>query len=84
MGGYQVFLVLRLGAFRSHLPVETLIICAVVVDHVVISNPFEFSLLVPAQLLIGRGGPPINLVRISTLINTNGSIPLTSPSIKLA
>lgn len=75
--------VLWLGAFRSHMPVKPLIICAVVVDHVVISDPLEFPLLVPTQLLIDRGGPPISFVRIGTLVDAKWSIPLASPCIKL-
>ena len=75
-------LVLWLGAFGSHLPIETLVICAVVINHVVISNPFQLTLLIPIQLLVNRGGPPVSLAGKGTLENAKGSIPLTSSCIE--
>ncbi|KAJ6355518.1 hypothetical protein OIU77_005997 [Salix suchowensis] len=75
---------LRLKTFRWYLSIEPLSVCAVVVDHVVITDPLHFTQLGAAQLAIRGGCPPVSCGVGSTLIYANRSIPLASPCPKSA
>jgi hypothetical protein len=75
---------LRLKTFRWHLSIEPLSVIAVVVDHVVVSDPLHLIQLGIAQLAIGGRCPPVRWGLGSTLIYANWSIPLASPCPKIA
>lgn len=73
------FLVLCLAAFRRHQSIESLCIFAIVIDHVVVSNPLHLTLLTKTQLLVYGGSPPVGRGRGGTLSSAKRSIPLASP-----
>ena len=77
-------LVLCFKAFRWHLSVESLSVFAVVVDHVVISDPLHLTLLSIAQLVVGWGSPPVGGCLGPALASTNWPVPLASPCPEIA
>lgn len=70
---------LGLATFRRHLPIESLCIFTVVVDHVIISCPLHLTLFTTAQLFVNWGGPPVGGGWRGTLSSAKLSIPLASP-----
>ena len=66
-------------AFWRHLSVESFGICAVVIDHVIVSDPIQLPQLGLSQLLVSSWSPPICRGIRGTLIDALCSSPLASP-----
>lgn len=66
-------------AFWGNLSVESFGICAVVIDHVILSDPIQLPHLGVTQLLVSPGSPPICRDIGGTLIDALCSTPLASP-----
>lgn len=76
--------VLWLEALWGHVPVEPLIVLAVIVDHVVVSHPLHLALLIVAQLAVVGWRPPVTWHAGSTLANAPWAGPCASPRPKVA
>lgn len=74
-----ILLVLGFGAFRRHLAIEPFGVIAVIVDHVVVSDPLHLPKLSKAQLAVGRGCPPVGRRSGGALGYADRSGPLASP-----
>ncbi|GFY80832.1 casein kinase I-like 3 [Actinidia rufa] len=68
---------------RWHLSVESLSVFAVVVDHVVISEPLHLTLLSIVQLVVGWGGPPVGGCSGPTLASAHWPFHLQALALKL-
>lgn len=74
----HVLATLLKGLFRTllgHLTVEPLSIFTVVVDHVVVSNPFHLPRLAVTQLAVYGRAPPVSCGSGSALHNANWPAP---------
>ena len=69
--------------FRRHLSIEPFCICAVIRNHVVISDPLQLTHLSIIQFVVHGRSPPVRIGIGGTLTNTNSSIPIASPWPKL-
>lgn len=78
-----VILELLFETFRRHLSVEPLCIFAIIVNHVVISDPLHLTILRIAQLAINRWSPPVCRGIECTLANAGCPSPLTSSGPKV-
>lgn len=63
---------------------ESLCIFAVIIDHIVISDPLHLTLLSITQLAVYWRSPPVSRGFGGTLINADWSIPLASPCPEMA
>jgi len=66
-------------AFWRYLSVESFGVCAVVIDHVIVSDPIQLFQLGVGQLLVSSGSPPICRGIRGTLMDALCSTPLASP-----
>lgn len=65
--------------FRRDMSVESFGVCAVVIDHEILSDPIQQPHLGMIQLLVHRRVPPICWYIGGTLIDAHCPIPLASP-----
>lgn len=63
---------------------ESRCVFAVIIDHIVISDPLHLTTLTITQLAVYWRSPPVSRGLGGTLINADWSIPLASPCPKMA
>jgi len=74
---------LWLEAFRRHLCIESFGVSAIIIDHVIVSDPIQLTQLSITQLLVCGRSPPIGRDIWRTLVDADCSIPLASPCSKI-